>query len=309
MHNTAAGPRRVVLLLAAAIMVSACSGRLAGSAVAQGDGSILRSQSPPSVLSSAGATVDQFPGQRHVRSRSAVRSRAAVRSHGARLPFGVRGPGNTAHRRLRSADGADGADGAVADLRTFQRRAVRPRLEPTDDTHRTESDRDPDHRGSTTGHLPLRHPVRQHHLPIPDRPDHPVRCDLAESDITEQHDCHGIGDWGHAVVLESGKPAGMQCISDSVMAPACRSWHTEAAPWSATSPAAAARPECTVRTPPGTHSTCPALPTEFADHLVPGCHPAGDGGSRPGSRVSSSRSMAASRFSRSAICAVAASIS
>ncbi|MGI8591522.1 MAG: hypothetical protein ACR2M5_11125, partial [Nakamurella sp.] len=46
-----------------------------------------------------------------------------------------------------------------------------------------------------------------------------VRCDLAESGITEKHDCHGTGDWGHAVVLESGKPAGMQCISDTIMEP------------------------------------------------------------------------------------------
>lgn len=46
-----------------------------------------------------------------------------------------------------------------------------------------------------------------------------VRCDLAESNITQQHDCGGTGDWGWAVSLLRGEPASMICVSDTVMAP------------------------------------------------------------------------------------------
>ncbi|MDQ6658367.1 MAG: hypothetical protein M3Z00_09110, partial [Actinomycetota bacterium] len=31
---------------------------------------------------------------------------------------------------------------------------------------------------------------------------------------------HGVGDWGHSVTLEAGKPAEMRCISDTVADPA-----------------------------------------------------------------------------------------
>lgn len=46
-----------------------------------------------------------------------------------------------------------------------------------------------------------------------------VRCDLGESSIREQHDCNGTGDWGHAVVLDRGRPAAMRCVSDTVADP------------------------------------------------------------------------------------------
>jgi hypothetical protein len=59
MNNTVPRPSRVVPLLATVIMVTACSGGSAGSAVAQGAGSMQQSQRPPSALSSADATVDQ----------------------------------------------------------------------------------------------------------------------------------------------------------------------------------------------------------------------------------------------------------
>lgn len=47
-----------------------------------------------------------------------------------------------------------------------------------------------------------------------------VRCDLNSSNIPDStHDCHGVGDWGHSVTLEAGKPAAMRCISDTVADP------------------------------------------------------------------------------------------
>lgn len=46
-----------------------------------------------------------------------------------------------------------------------------------------------------------------------------VRCDLAESTIPKNHDCHGTGDWGVSVTLVAGQKAEMRCISDTVMQP------------------------------------------------------------------------------------------
>lgn len=46
-----------------------------------------------------------------------------------------------------------------------------------------------------------------------------VRCDLAESGISDQHDCNGTGDWGHSITLVAGSKAAMRCISDTVMQP------------------------------------------------------------------------------------------
>lgn len=46
--------------------------------------------------------------------------------------------------------------------------------------------------------------------------DQYVRCDLSESDITEEHDCGGTGAWGRSVTLEAGSPAEMTCVSDTV---------------------------------------------------------------------------------------------
>ncbi|WP_051265091.1 DUF6636 domain-containing protein [Nakamurella lactea] len=46
-----------------------------------------------------------------------------------------------------------------------------------------------------------------------------VRCDLAESSIPKDHDCHGTGDWGVSVTLIAGHKAEMRCISDTVMQP------------------------------------------------------------------------------------------
>lgn len=46
-----------------------------------------------------------------------------------------------------------------------------------------------------------------------------VRCDLAESNITQEHDCRGTGVWGRAVSLLRGTPASMICVSDAVTAP------------------------------------------------------------------------------------------
>ena len=210
MHNTAAGPRRVVLLLAAAIMVSACSGRLAGSAVAQGDGSILRSQSPPSVLSSAGATVDQ--------SQGSATSDPAVPSD----PTVPDSPSASAGQGTLLTDASEAQTAQTAQSPTSEPSSAEP-SDPGSSRPMTPTAPSPTATPTTAGpRLDISHfvtPSGNITCQYLTGQVTSVRCDLAESDITEQHDCHGIGDWGHAVVLESGKPAGMQCISDSVMAP------------------------------------------------------------------------------------------